>query len=239
MAQPFKVLVVDDEPDIVQYVEHVLRRLGYEAIGAGNGEEAIQKALNDPPDLIILDVMMPIMDGFAVCRTLREREATRLVPVIIMTALQGVENRVKLLRARRRRRAHQAGGRARADRAGAGRAGPQARGGSAPGRDHARPRPLRQVRARRGQAPGRGQSRRARAGQAGARRHRALRGHQRLQPPGRARLPRGSQRARGAVLRQLPRPDHRRGRRHQRDVGRRLHGHLPGRRPHRPLRRGR
>ncbi|HEX4994270.1 MAG TPA: response regulator, partial [Methylomirabilota bacterium] len=73
------------------------RRLGHEAIGAGNGEEAVQKALKDPPDLIILDVMMPIMDGFAVCRTLRERDATRLVPVVVMTALQGVENRVKLL----------------------------------------------------------------------------------------------------------------------------------------------
>jgi len=97
MARPFKVLVVDDEPEIVQYVEHVLRRLGHEAIGAGNGEEAVQKALKDPPDLIILDVMMPIMDGFAVCRTLRERDATRLIPVVVMTALQGVENRVKLL----------------------------------------------------------------------------------------------------------------------------------------------
>src|SRR5258705_6261018 len=97
MAPPFKVLVVDDEPDIVRYLEHVLRRLGYEPIGAGDGEEAIQKALNDPPDLIILDVMMPVMDGFAVCRALPEREATRLVPVIIMNALQGVENRGKLL----------------------------------------------------------------------------------------------------------------------------------------------
>ena len=97
MANPFKVLVVDDEPDIVRYLELVLRRLGHEPVGAGDGEEAIQKALNDPPDLILLDVMMPIMDGFALCRALREREATRLVPVIIMTALQGVENRVKLL----------------------------------------------------------------------------------------------------------------------------------------------
>jgi len=97
MAPPFKVLVVDDEPDIVRYLEHVLRRLGYEPVGAAEGGEAVQKALNDPPDLILLDVMMPIMDGFAVLRALRERDATRLVPVIIMTALQGVENRVKLL----------------------------------------------------------------------------------------------------------------------------------------------
>jgi DNA-binding response OmpR family regulator len=97
MAHPLKVLVVDDEPDIVRYLEHVLRRLGYEAIGAANGAEALEKAVNDPPDLVLLDVMMPIMDGFAVCRALRDREATRLVPVIVMTALGGVDNRVKLL----------------------------------------------------------------------------------------------------------------------------------------------
>ena len=97
MAHPFKVLVVDDEPDIVRYLEHVLRRLGYEPVGAANGAEALEKAVNDPPDLVLLDVMMPVMDGFAVCQALREREATRLVPVIVMTALQGIDNRVKLL----------------------------------------------------------------------------------------------------------------------------------------------
>lgn len=97
MAPPFKVLVVDDEPDIVRYLEHVLRRLGYEPVGAADGAEALEKAVNDPPDLVLLDVMMPVMDGFEVCRVLREREATRLVPVIVMTALQGVDNRVKLL----------------------------------------------------------------------------------------------------------------------------------------------
>ena len=87
MAHPLKVLVVDDEPDIVRYLEHLLRRLGYEALGATNGQEALAKAVDDPPDLVILDVMMPVMDGFAVCWSLREREATRLVPVIVMTAL--------------------------------------------------------------------------------------------------------------------------------------------------------
>jgi len=97
MARHFKVLVVDDEPDIVHYLEHVLRRLGYETASAGNGAEALDKAAADPPDLVLLDVMMPVVDGFAVCRALREREATRLVPVVVMTALQGVDNRVKLL----------------------------------------------------------------------------------------------------------------------------------------------
>lgn len=97
MAQPFKILIVDDEPDIVRYLEHVLHRLGYQTATAGDGAQAIEKAAADPPDLILLDVMMPVMDGFAVCRRLREREATRLIPVIVMTALTGIENRVKLL----------------------------------------------------------------------------------------------------------------------------------------------
>ena len=97
MTQEFKALVVDDEPDIVRYLEHVLHRLGYRTASAGDGGEAVEKALNDPPDLILLDVMMPTMDGFAVCRSLRERPATRLIPVIVMTALEGIDNRVKLL----------------------------------------------------------------------------------------------------------------------------------------------
>ncbi len=97
MTSNFKVLVVDDEPDIVRYLEHVLHRLGYETASAGDGAQAIEKAAVDPPDLILLDVMMPVMDGFAVCRSLREREATRLIPVIVMTALEGIENRVKLI----------------------------------------------------------------------------------------------------------------------------------------------
>jgi len=97
MAQPFKILIVNDEPDIVRYLEHVLHRLGYETVTAGDGAQAIERAAADPPDLILLEVMMPVMDGFAVCRRLREREATRLIPVIVMTALTGIENRVKLL----------------------------------------------------------------------------------------------------------------------------------------------
>src|SRR3984893_6547489 len=97
MTRNFKVLVIVDEPDIVRYLEHGLHRVGHARCSAGDGAEAIEKAAVDPPDLILLDVMMPVMDGFAVCRSLREREATGLTTVIVMTALEGVENRVKLL----------------------------------------------------------------------------------------------------------------------------------------------
>src|ERR1700730_3490403 len=97
MTRNFKVLVIVDEPDIVRYLEHGLHRVGHARCSAGDGAEAIEKAAVDPPDLILLDVMMPVMDGFAVCRSLREREATRLIPVIVMTALEGIENRGKLI----------------------------------------------------------------------------------------------------------------------------------------------
>ncbi|HYB70788.1 MAG TPA: response regulator, partial [Candidatus Bathyarchaeia archaeon] len=97
MAGQSRVLVVDDEPEIIRYLEQVLRRLGYQTVSAANGAQAIEQALAAPPDLVLLDVMMPVLDGFAVCRALREHEATRLVPVVVMTALQGVDNRVKLL----------------------------------------------------------------------------------------------------------------------------------------------
>jgi adenylate cyclase len=97
MIRKSRVLVVDDEPEIVQYLEYVLRGLGYQTVSACNGVEALEKAASDPPDLVLLDVTMPIMDGFAVCRALREREATRLVPVVVMTALQGVENRIRAI----------------------------------------------------------------------------------------------------------------------------------------------
>jgi DNA-binding response OmpR family regulator len=97
MTRKSRVLVVDDEPEIVRYLEHVLRSLGYQTASARNGAEALEKAATDPPDLVLLDVTMPIMDGFAVCRALREDEATRLVPVVVMTALQGVGNRIKAI----------------------------------------------------------------------------------------------------------------------------------------------
>jgi CheY-like chemotaxis protein len=69
--------------------------LGYETISAANGQEALQKAAAEAPDLILLDVMMPVMDGFTACRILKENEATQLIPVIIMTVLRETEDRIK------------------------------------------------------------------------------------------------------------------------------------------------
>src|SRR2546422_1819907 len=95
MVERSKILIVDDEPFNVDYLEQELEDLGYETVSAANGQEALEKVSAEAPDLILLDVMMPIMDGFTVCRILKENEETRLIPIVIMTALNAVEDRIK------------------------------------------------------------------------------------------------------------------------------------------------
>src|SRR5262245_963773 len=95
MAERSKILIVDDEPFNVDYLEQELEDLGYETLSAANGQEALQKVAAEAPDLMLLDVMMPIMDGFTVCRILKENEETRLIPIVMMTALNAVDDRVK------------------------------------------------------------------------------------------------------------------------------------------------
>ncbi len=68
---PAKILLVDDEPDILEILEFNLRKEGFEVATAGNGEEGLQLAREFRPDLIVLDIMMPVMDGVEVCRQLR------------------------------------------------------------------------------------------------------------------------------------------------------------------------
>jgi DNA-binding response OmpR family regulator len=81
-----KVLVVDDEPSVRKVIEHALRHEGLEVRTAGNGAECLQAVEAEPPDLILLDVNMPVMDGFQTLRVLRENAATKHLPVIILTA---------------------------------------------------------------------------------------------------------------------------------------------------------
>lgn len=90
-----KVLVVDDEAKNVKLLEALLLPRGYEIVQASNGAEALQKVHEEQPDLILLDVMMPVMDGFEACKILKDNADTRLIPVIIMTALGQVEDRIK------------------------------------------------------------------------------------------------------------------------------------------------
>jgi DNA-binding response OmpR family regulator len=94
-----KILIVDDEPFNVDYLEQALADLGYETVSASNGQEALEKVATEAPDLILLDVMMPVMDGFTVCRILKDHEVTRLIPIVIMTALDAREDRIKGIQA--------------------------------------------------------------------------------------------------------------------------------------------
>ena len=95
MVKRSKILIVDDEPFNVDYLEQELEDLGYETVSAGNGQEALKRVATDTPDLILLDVMMPVMDGFTVCRALKGNDQTRLIPIVIMTALDGIEDRIQ------------------------------------------------------------------------------------------------------------------------------------------------
>jgi CheY-like chemotaxis protein len=89
------ILIVDDEPFNVDYLEQELADLGYRTVSAANGRDALARVAAAPPDLILLDVRMPVMDGFTVCRRLKEDDETRLIPIVIMTALDGMEDRIK------------------------------------------------------------------------------------------------------------------------------------------------
>ena len=95
MDETSTILIVDEDPFIRDVLVQKLSALGYRAVEARNGKEALDKVAREPPDLILLDVMMPVMDGFQACRVLKDNEETRLIPVIIMTALQAVEDRIK------------------------------------------------------------------------------------------------------------------------------------------------
>src|SRR5438094_3219233 len=83
---PKKILAVDDERHIVRLVEVNLQRAGYNVVTAFDGKEALEKVKSEQPDLVVLDVMMPYMDGFEVLRNLKADPSTAEIPVIMLTA---------------------------------------------------------------------------------------------------------------------------------------------------------
>lgn len=89
-----RILVVDDEPEAVELVEFNLKQAGYAVVTAADGSEALKKARTQTPDLIVLDVMLPEMDGFEICKTLRLESATARVPIIMLTAKAAEIDRV-------------------------------------------------------------------------------------------------------------------------------------------------
>ncbi len=84
MAQ--RILIVDDEPNIVLSLEYLMRRAGYEVAVAADGEAALRAAADAAPDLVILDVMLPRLSGFEVCRRLREDPRRRGLKILMLTA---------------------------------------------------------------------------------------------------------------------------------------------------------
>src|SRR5262245_25954286 len=92
---PERILIVDDDPWILRMVSTLLEKRGYAILTAGDGEEGLFRADQMRPDLIITDVMMPKMAGWAMVKALRSRPDFGIVPVIFLTALGGEEDRIK------------------------------------------------------------------------------------------------------------------------------------------------
>jgi DNA-binding response OmpR family regulator len=92
------LLIVDDDPNIFQLLNVNLENAGYRVLKASDGEEAIEMALTETPDLIILDIMMPKIDGYQVCRKLRENEQTHLIPIIVLSARDKPSDKIKGLK---------------------------------------------------------------------------------------------------------------------------------------------
>jgi sigma-B regulation protein RsbU (phosphoserine phosphatase) len=90
-----KILIVDDDLINIRVLEIPLRAQGYTVLKATSGQEALEQIEVSEPDLILLDIQMPQMDGFEVCRRIRENEETQFVPIVMVTALKEAEDRIK------------------------------------------------------------------------------------------------------------------------------------------------
>lgn len=90
-----KILIVDDEPFNVDYLEQELEDLEYETVSAFNGQEALEQVEAESPDVILLDIMMPVMDGFQVLKQLKAHKIWRDIPVIIISAMNDMDSVVR------------------------------------------------------------------------------------------------------------------------------------------------
>jgi DNA-binding response OmpR family regulator len=96
---PFRVLVVDDDQDMSAFLVRLLAQQGLKAEAVNDGYAALAAIAADPPDLVLLDVQMPGPDGFEICRRLKASEATALMPVVLVTALEDQDSRVRGIQA--------------------------------------------------------------------------------------------------------------------------------------------
>ena len=96
---PFRVLVVDDDPDMAAFLARLLESEGLTAETVHGGDAAMVYVMATPPDLVLLDVMMPGTDGFVICERLKADPATAMIPVVLVTALEDQQSRVRGIRA--------------------------------------------------------------------------------------------------------------------------------------------
>jgi class 3 adenylate cyclase len=95
----FRVLVVDDDPDMAAFLARLLTREGMAAETVGDAEAALARVAALPPDMILLDVMLPGADGFTLCERLKSAPASAMIPIVLVTALEDQESRVRGIRA--------------------------------------------------------------------------------------------------------------------------------------------
>lgn len=94
-----KILIVDDEPENVELLCRRLSRRSFAVVGANSAETALRLAIEEKPDLILMDVKMPVVDGFEATRRLKAEDATRTIPVIVLTAHAMQEDRERAMAA--------------------------------------------------------------------------------------------------------------------------------------------
>ncbi|MEL4896303.1 response regulator, partial [Crocosphaera sp. Alani8] len=96
---PDNILIVDDKPTNLRILSTILRKAGYEVRTASSGDMAIREARTMPPDIILLDIKMPDLDGYEVCQQLKQFPQTSDIPIIFLSALQQPEDKVKAFEA--------------------------------------------------------------------------------------------------------------------------------------------
>src|SRR5512137_877938 len=90
-----KILIVDDEPSIIVALQFLMEQNGYETLVAFSGEEAMEVVAQHRPDLILLDIMLPVVDGFEVCQRVREKADWKDIRIVLVTALDRESNVAK------------------------------------------------------------------------------------------------------------------------------------------------
>ena len=93
--QPMRILIVDDEEEVRASMREYLESNGFAIVEAADGEEALAKAFTEKPDLLLLDLRLPKVDGYQVCQTLKGNPITSVIPIIMVTALNATPQKVK------------------------------------------------------------------------------------------------------------------------------------------------